>query len=102
MLSPAAWSAFSAAISTCETHAFFKGLLFLAAGSVIHAVNGEQDMRQWRAANQGFRDVLDHDDRPLRLPAFRHLPDLSKDENSCGKPNQANWSTGRSGLFTAF
>ena len=28
------------------THAFFKGLLFLAAGSVIHAVGGEQDMRQ--------------------------------------------------------
>jgi NADH-quinone oxidoreductase subunit L len=27
------------------THAFFKALLFLAAGSVIHALNGEQDMR---------------------------------------------------------
>ena len=27
------------------THAFFKGLLFLAAGSVIHAMGGEQDMR---------------------------------------------------------
>jgi NADH-quinone oxidoreductase subunit L len=27
------------------THAFFKALLFLAAGSVIHAVGGEQDMR---------------------------------------------------------
>jgi len=32
------------------THAFFKGLLFLAAGSVIHGVGGEQDMRadEWR------------------------------------------------------
>ena len=28
------------------THAFFKGLLFLAAGSVIHAMGGEQDMRK--------------------------------------------------------
>jgi len=28
------------------THAFFKGLLFLAAGSVIHAIGGEQDMRK--------------------------------------------------------
>jgi NADH-quinone oxidoreductase subunit L len=28
------------------THAFFKGLLFLAAGSVIHALGGEQDMRR--------------------------------------------------------
>ena len=26
------------------THAFFKALLFLAAGSVIHAMGGEQDM----------------------------------------------------------
>ena len=38
--------AFSAAIFHLMTHAFFKGLLFLAAGSVIHAVSGEQDMRQ--------------------------------------------------------
>jgi NADH-quinone oxidoreductase subunit L len=28
------------------THAFFKALLFLGAGSVIHAMNGEQDMRK--------------------------------------------------------
>jgi len=28
------------------THAFFKALLFLAAGSVIHALNGEQDLRK--------------------------------------------------------
>ena len=38
--------AFSAAIFHLMTHAFFKGLLFLAAGSVIHAVGGEQDMRK--------------------------------------------------------
>jgi NADH-quinone oxidoreductase subunit L len=35
------------------THAFFKALLFLSAGSVIHAMSGEQDMRRmggiWRA-----------------------------------------------------
>src|SRR6185436_590802 len=28
------------------THAFFKALLFLAAGSVIHAMSGEQDIRR--------------------------------------------------------
>ena len=28
------------------THAFFKALLFLGAGSVIHALGGEQDMRK--------------------------------------------------------
>jgi NADH-quinone oxidoreductase subunit L len=38
--------AFSAGIFHLMTHAFFKGLLFLAAGSVIHAIGGEQDMRQ--------------------------------------------------------
>jgi NADH-quinone oxidoreductase subunit L len=37
--------AFSAGIFHLMTHAFFKGLLFLAAGSVIHAMGGEQDMR---------------------------------------------------------
>src|SRR5690242_11247190 len=36
--------AYTAGIFHLMTHAFFKGLLFLAAGSVIHAVGGEQDM----------------------------------------------------------
>ncbi|MBZ5541702.1 MAG: NADH-quinone oxidoreductase subunit L [Acidobacteriia bacterium] len=38
--------AFSAGIFHLMTHAFFKALLFLAAGSVIHAMGGEQDMRR--------------------------------------------------------
>src|ERR1700716_1029710 len=38
--------AFSAGVFHLMTHAFFKALLFLAAGSVIHAVGGEQDMRK--------------------------------------------------------
>ena len=38
--------AFSAGIFHLMTHAFFKGLLFLAAGSVIHGVGGEHDMRK--------------------------------------------------------
>ena len=37
--------AFSAGIYHLVTHAFFKALLFLGAGSVIHALSGEQDMR---------------------------------------------------------
>jgi len=45
-------SAYSAAIFHLATHAFFKALLFLGAGSVIHAMSGEQDMRKmgglWR------------------------------------------------------
>ena len=37
--------AFSAGIFHLVTHAFFKALLFLGAGSVIHALSGEQDLR---------------------------------------------------------
>src|SRR5579863_1775077 len=37
--------AFSASVFHVFTHAFFKALLFLGAGSVIHAMSGEQDMR---------------------------------------------------------
>jgi NADH-quinone oxidoreductase subunit L len=38
--------AYAAGIFHLMTHAFFKSLLFLAAGSVIHALSGEQDMRR--------------------------------------------------------
>jgi NADH-quinone oxidoreductase subunit L len=38
--------AFTAAIFHLMTHGFFKGLLFLGSGSVIHAVHEEQDMRR--------------------------------------------------------
>src|ERR1700684_3934024 len=37
--------AFSAGVFHVFTHAFFKALLFLGAGSVIHAMSGEQDLR---------------------------------------------------------
>jgi NADH-quinone oxidoreductase subunit L len=45
-------SAYAAGIFHLYTHAFFKALLFLGAGSVIHAMSDEQDMRRmggiWR------------------------------------------------------
>ena len=45
-------SAYSAGIFHLTTHAFFKALLFLGAGAVIHAMSDEQDMRKmggiWR------------------------------------------------------
>ena len=37
--------AFAAGVFHVFTHAFFKALLFLGAGSVIHSMSGEQDMR---------------------------------------------------------
>jgi NADH-quinone oxidoreductase subunit L len=46
-------SAYGGAMFHLFTHAFFKALLFLCAGSVIHAMSGEQDMRKmggiWKA-----------------------------------------------------
>src|ERR1700691_4938951 len=41
--------AFTAGIFHLMTHAFFKALLFLGSGSVIHAMSGEQDMRKMGA-----------------------------------------------------
>ena len=46
--------AFAAGIFHLMTHAFFKALLFLGSGSVIHAVSGEQDMRRMG----GLKDKL--------------------------------------------
>ncbi|MGB8951537.1 MAG: NADH-quinone oxidoreductase subunit L [Candidatus Aminicenantales bacterium] len=53
--------AYAAGIFHLYTHAFFKSLLFLAAGSVMHALSGELDMRKMG----GLRKYL-----PLTYPAF--------------------------------
>jgi NADH-quinone oxidoreductase subunit L len=54
--------AFSVAIFHLFTHAFFKALLFLGSGSVIHAMSGEQDMRKmgglWRRIPWTFGTFL--------------------------------------------
>jgi NADH-quinone oxidoreductase subunit L len=47
--------AFTAGIFHLMTHAFFKALLFLAAGSVIHAMGGEQDMQRMGGLSQKIR-----------------------------------------------
>jgi NADH-quinone oxidoreductase subunit L len=46
MFLAAGLGAYTAAIFHLLTHAFFKALLFLGSGSVIHAMGGEQDMRK--------------------------------------------------------
>src|SRR6476660_3301002 len=54
--------AFSAGIFHLITHTFFKALLFLGAGSVIHALEGEQDMRNmgglWNKIPRTFATLL--------------------------------------------
>ena len=53
--------AYSAAIFLMISHAFFKALLFLGSGSVIHSLNGEQDLRKMG----GLAKYL-----PLTFPTF--------------------------------
>ena len=45
------------------THAFFKALLFLGSGAVIHALHGEQDIRNGRAQTVSADHLLDVSDR---------------------------------------
>jgi NADH-quinone oxidoreductase subunit L len=47
--------AFTVGIFHLMTHAFFKALLFLAAGSVIHAMGGEQDMNKMGGLSKQIR-----------------------------------------------
>jgi len=95
--------AFSAGIFHLMTHAFFKGLLFLAAGSVIHAVGGEQDMRKmgglrtyipWTFMTMGVATLA-----IAGIPPFAGF--WSKDE-ILWKAYQANWIYWLIGLVTAF
>jgi NADH-quinone oxidoreductase subunit L len=94
--------AFSAAIFHLMTHAFFKGLLFLAAGSVIHAVSGEQDMRQMG----GLRTKIPWTFWTMTAGTFAiaGIPPLagffSKDE-ILWRAYQASWVYWAIGLFTA-
>lgn len=46
---------YSAGVFHLTTHAYFKALLFLGAGSVIHALGGEQDMRQMGGLRQRLK-----------------------------------------------
>ena len=95
--------AFSAGIFHLMTHAFFKGLLFLAAGSVIHAVGGEQDMRKMG----GLRTYIPWTFMTMGIAtlAIAGIPPLagfwSKDE-ILWKAYQANWIYWLIGLITAF
>ena len=58
--------AVSAGLFHLVTHAFFKSLLFLCAGSVIHALSGEQDMRQMG----GLRKLLPRTYGPFFIGAM--------------------------------
>src|SRR5262249_62262626 len=58
--------AFVAAIFHIATHAFFKALLFLGSGSVIHGMSGEQDMRRMG----GLQDKMPWTHRTMWVGCF--------------------------------
>jgi len=74
--------AFAAGIFHLMTHAFFKALLFLGAGSVIHSLSGEQDIRKMG----GMWNAIPATSRPFLIAtlAIAGMPPLagffSKDE----------------------
>jgi NADH-quinone oxidoreductase subunit L len=96
-------AAFSAGIFHLMTHAFFKGLLFLAAGSVIHAVGGEQDMRKmgglWRKIPWTWATMLFATFAIAGIPPFAGF--FSKDE-ILWRAYQVSWIYWLVGLVTAF
>ena len=95
--------AFSAGIFHLMTHAFFKGLLFLGAGSVIHAIGGEQDMRKMGGLRTQipwtFWTVTAGTVAIAGIPPFAGF--FSKDE-ILWKAYQASWIYWLIGLITAF
>ena len=96
-------AAFSAGIFHLMTHAFFKGLLFLAAGSVIHAVGGEQDMRKmgglWRKIPWTWATMLIATFAIAGIPPFAGF--FSKDE-ILWRAYHVSWIYWLVGLVTAF
>ncbi len=100
--------AYTAGIFHLMTHAFFKALLFLGAGSVIHALSGEQDMRKMG----GLANRLPWTHRTMLIAtlAIAGIPPFagffSKDEilfNAFASGHPVVWLAGLAGAFlTAF
>ena len=92
--------AFTAAIFHLMTHGFFKGLLFLGSGSVIHAVHEEQDMRRMGGLREEDPEHLPDDadrlDRDRRHPAAGRLLQQGRDPRR-GLQARLPRGSGRSG-----
>ena len=91
--------AWVAAIFHLMAHGFFKGLLFLDSGSVIHAVHEEQDMRRMGGLREEDPDHLLDDAHRLagdrRDPAAGRLLQQGRDPRR-GLQATASSSSGRS------
>jgi NADH-quinone oxidoreductase subunit L len=103
MFLAAGLGAYIAAIFHVVTHAFFKALLFLGSGSVIHAMSGEQDMRSMgglrRALPITYRTYL------VAALAIAGIPPLagffSKDEILAAAAGGGHWGLWGIGFLTA-
>jgi NADH-quinone oxidoreductase subunit L len=103
--------AFAAGVFHVFTHAFFKALLFLGSGSVIHALSGEQDMRNMGDLHR--RTPVTHGTMFIATLAIAGIPPFagffSKDEilwqtwSSEGGAYRVLWFIGyATALMTAF
>ena len=99
--------AYTGAVFHVMTHAFFKALLFLGAGSVIHAMGGEQDIRNMGGLKRSMR--ITHITFLLGCLAIAGMPPFSgffsKDEilGAAFAKNPLLWIIGVLGaMMTAF
>ncbi|HEV7670994.1 MAG TPA: NADH-quinone oxidoreductase subunit L [Thermoanaerobaculia bacterium] len=103
MFLAAGLGAYTAAVFHLGTHAFFKALLFLGSGSVIHSMGGEQDMRKMG----GLRKYMPITFWTFALgtAAIAGVPGLagffSKDEILHNTAATGHWGLFAIGLFTA-
>ncbi len=83
--------AYGAGIFHLYTHAFFKALLFLGSGAVIHALAGEQDLRRMGGLEDAAADHLLDVPRSARSrsPACRGSPGSSARTRSCSARSRA-------------
>ena len=103
MFLAAGLGAYSTSIFHVMTHAFFKALLFLGSGSVIHAMSGEQDMRKMG----GLKAALPVTYRTFLIGAlaiagiFPFAGFFSKDAILAAAAGSGHWLLYFVGLFTA-
>ena len=103
MFLAAGLGAYTAAIFHVGTHAFFKALLFLGSGSVIHAMGGEQDMRRMGGLKKHM--PVTYWTFLVATLAIAGIPPLagffSKDEILAAAAGEGHWILYAVGLVTA-
>src|SRR5207244_2038803 len=103
MFLAAGLGAYSVSIFHLMTHAFFKALLFLGSGSVIHAMGGEQDMRKMGGLKRQL--PITWATFGIGALAIAGVPGLSgffsKDAILAAAAGRGNWLLYAVGLLTA-